>query len=400
MSTGRESVQSVQETPVDEEVVSETTEAAPESSDSKPESAEESTRRAFEEISKTEEPQKEAATETTESEAAKVPSKLETVPKREEPAPKKQLKLEKQPEIDADALDPELQPPERLSPKAKLAFQNLPKGLKREIHKTIKDVEAGGTKVVQEARKEAEEVRHIREAVASFVGDWADRGFTVPQGIMQLARVQQKLTNPETKLSTFIAIGRDLGIAPEHIAEHLSGKSGAAPAPLTSHPEFTALQNETKQLRSEIEQRNLAQSVQPIVQEMNAVRHEVDPTSGKFRYPELHDESYLESLKTRVTELVGNGSGLSVGQALLQANTERKQALFGHSLPAQSTTTRIPASAPQNNRAQLAAVSVRGSRVASGITPGNDVSPPPEALKNPAATTRWVLEQQRRGNLI
>jgi hypothetical protein len=236
MPTGRERISSIQEAPVDESL-----EATPDTADSSgasevqaetaDESPRETTLRAYKELQA-------AAAEGSEGEAAGTPQSDPGEASAAEEAPSKIGKLPTEitepkkgkeiADISADDLDPELQPPERLSSKAKVIFNNLPKTLKREFHKAVKDVEAGGTKAITEARTEAQremaDARHIKEAVLPFAKEWADRGFTVPQGIMQLARAQQKLTDPKTKLQTYLALGQDLGIKPDHVTALLAGK--------------------------------------------------------------------------------------------------------------------------------------------------------------------------------
>lgn len=299
-----------------------------------------------------------------------------------------------------DDLDPELQPPERLlkNEKAKLIFNNLPKTLKREYHRMVKDVEAGGSRVTSEAQKHIQEVRSIKEAVEPFAGQWAELGFTVPQGILSLARSQQKLTDPKTAVQTYVELGRDLGITPEIVQQHLSGKPPAAAVSdeIERHPKFVAMQKRVDALSSAVEQTSNTTVVQPIVQQLEAVRHQVD-AAGDFLYPELHDDDYLNSLKTRVLELKKNSPQTPIGDCLLQANAERKQKLGFGKLP-NSSKTRIPAS-PNQNRISNAGVSVRGNTTGQGMRGSGELEPPPEVLKNPRATTAWVHEQLRRGTI-
>jgi hypothetical protein len=333
---------------------------------------------------------------------AKPPSKIGKLPTEEAPPPKAAKKAETA-DVTLEDLDPELQPPERLSQKSKVVFNNLPKTLKREFHKAIKDVEAGGSHAITEARNSAArqtaEVQSIRDAVQPFAKKWADRGFSVPQGIMQLASAQEKLTDPRTKVATYAALGRDLGIKPEDISAILSGKHPEAPVQQdpTQHPQIQALLQKVQSLESQLGQQSTSAAIKPVVDEIESVRREVDQATGQLKYPELHDEAHLESLKTRVTEIVGHDPNISLTAALLQANAERKQKLFGYSAPA-SLTTRIPASPQANTRVQQAAVSVRG-RSSTGIRAGNSADAPPEALKNAKATTQWVLENLRRGTI-
>lgn len=296
----------------------------------------------------------------------------------------------------SDDFDPDLSPPQRFTAQAQKLFNNLPVGLKREVNKTVRSLEALTTKERNEYTQATQHVRGIIDAVQPFAVKWGERGFTVPAAIASLAATQEKLTNPETKLETYINLGRDLGIPLEQMNELLEGGQ-AAPKKVENNP----LQQRLESLELQIEQDRIRQQSQPIVNEMQAVQHEVDPASGKYRYPELHDDIYLDSLKSRISQLAGiaieQGQRPNYAEALKQANAERKAQLFGASQQ-QSANRLQPASANQQiaQRAVQAAVTVRGKTqpISSGGLNGLEI--PPEARKDARATARWI-EQQLRG---
>lgn len=299
-------------------------------------------------------------------------------------------------------LDPDLSPPERLKTAEKQMFNNLPKGLKRAFNRSIKDLEGAATQKFQEIAREKEEVRSIRDAVMPYAQKWGSQGFTIPQGVAALAAAQDKLTNEETKLPTFYELAKDIGVPQdilESIEAHIAGVSEQREVSNTilNHPEFKRLQERQNALELELEQARSQEAIKPIVAQFQAVQQEIDPASGQLKYPELQDDTYLQSLKPRVTEIVRNEPQISFDAALRKAADENRSRLFGSSF---QPTSRLPASQTRtqntNTRAHTAAVSVRG-RSAPAISPIYGAEPPPEALANPRATVEWALNSLRRG---
>jgi hypothetical protein len=299
-----------------------------------------------------------------------------------------------------DPEDPELSPPERLKPEAKKLFQNLPIGLKKELHRTVKDLEAGFTRnqqrVQQELAQERESVRGVHEAIQPYLSKWGASGHSATSAIAALASAQEKLTNPETSLQTYYGLGKDLGI-PEDVltvlANHIQGggqKAAPATIDLDQHPKFQELQGKYDHVQSYIRQQEMA----PVVQELTAVQQEIDPASGKLKYPELQDDDYFQSLRPRVLELVEIEPGKTLSDHLRQAADEKKARLFPGYFNHAQTQTRPPVA--MNTRARSAAISVRG-RSSPSISPIHGSEPPPEALKDAKATVAWALQQLRRG---
>lgn len=303
-------------------------------------------------------------------------------------------------------IDPDLIPPARLDARAQQVFNNLPKTLKRAFSRSIKDVEAMGTRATQEATRAAQESRSIVEAVQPFAAEWAEQGFSTPAALATLAANHKKLTSPDfnTKLSKYIEIGRSIGIDIDKLPElvkQLSSGQPVQPTSISEHPEFRQLHQTVTSLQSEREQAQIQAAAAPIAEEMRAVQHEVDPATGNYRYPELHDDAYLESLKPLVSTLVATVPGLGYGEALRRAHYSRQ----GFGAPNQTPQTRLPAATPQKStningalpqRAVSAAVTVRGASAPATGKAGIG-EPPPEALKDARATARWALEQLRNG---
>ena len=293
--------------------------------------------------------------------------------------------------VDDKDLDPELIPPQRLNAAEAKLFSNLPVGLKRALSRTVKNQEALTTRERQQYSQATQQARGIIEAVQPFAAEWGDQGHTVQSAIVALAAAHQKLMNPATSVQKWIEIGHNIGIDFEKLPDILNGNTANA----FKQPENNPLQEKLTALENRIEQKELREKSEPLYREMHSVQHEVDPASGKFRFPELHDERYLDSLTPRVSELVGiaiqEGRQPSYGDALRQANAERKQSLFGIA-STQPNQIRRPAAAQNiQERAASAAVTVRGKVNASPASNGlNGMEIPVEARKNAQETARWV----------
>lgn len=266
-----------------------------------------------------------------------------------------------------DDFDPELLPPERLSERGRKAFQNLPPGLRREVHKSVREVEAMATRATQEARAELKEWAPLREAIAPIARRWADFGISLPQGMLQLASVQEKLTdkNYEVREQQLLKLSRQSKVDLVKLARKIVADQGdpdgdaeqfaAHEHRAKSRDENTELANRLRNLESQSEQARLA----PLLHEMETVRNEKDPASGQLLRPALQDETFLNSVKPLVSEELGSAPEITLGEAFKRAYERRMRMVFGESW--QPVRTRIPAPNSTNNtRALTAGISVRG----------------------------------------
>jgi len=307
----------------------------------------------------------------------------EDKPSEEKIQPEKKAKQEQ---------DPELLPPARLKPQEAKLFNNLPAGLKRAFNRTIKDVEGGGSRAIEQAAREKQEITSLAKPLIN-------EHFPTEKHVFEsLIRAQEKLTNPQTSRAEYIKLGVNLGhIEEEAAAEALQGLQQTGNFDIAQHPEFRALQEKLNSVTSTIEQSQTDREAEPIVNQMRSVQQEIDPASGNYRYPELQDGDYLLSLKTRVSSLRDSDPSLSWGDALRQATEEKRQALWGGSIPQSTPVQTRPLTANNNQiqqRAAQAAVTVRGKSSPASVGALN-FNPPPEALRSndPRATAKWAYEQ-------
>lgn len=307
----------------------------------------------------------------------------------------------------AEGVDPELLPPERLDSKQRQIFQNLPVGLKRGLHKTIKDLERGQTQQLAQYRSHYEratnDVKHLTEAISPYLAKWGDIGMTATQVITGLASAHDKLNNPETSQAAYIQLGQQLGhidAEGRFLGQEYTGQSNApANIDIANNPYVKQLEAKIISLQSKIDpiytnhEQQFEKTVSSITAEMQSVRDEINPASGQFRYPELQNEEYLKMLSPRISEIAASTPGISYADALRQANQQWKQDIFG----ASATNNQIrPTARPtfnNNTRAVEAAQTVRGRISPSLTTQSTNGTPPPEALKDAKATTAWVIQQ-------
>lgn len=303
-----------------------------------------------------------------------------------------------------DDLDPELSPPERLDAQGRQLFNNLPKGLKRQYHKAIKDLESGNSKDRQALLSERQEIQSIRDAAMPFAGEWAEKGRTVPQAVAELGAFQRKLAHPDISIreNTYLQLAQQAKIDLVKLANKAMGRtdenassSGNLPD-ISNHPLVSQLQGELNSLREQMAplqssyqqqiDSQVDQEADLIVSQVEAFRNETDPASGNLRYPELFDEVFLGRMKPLVSELMRNGHEMTWGQAYKEAH----RLMTNRGNPHQTTNqTRPQASTNNNSIAHKAAISVRGKASPSIGIPEMDI--PPEATKSAQATMDWVM---------
>lgn len=309
--------------------------------------------------------------------------------------------------VEFEEIDPELLPPERLKAHEKTWFEKIPqKGLKKAIHRTIKELEGTTTRANQEAARVTKEASSVLEAVKPYHDQFTERGMTTAQGIAALCLAQKRLTDPSTKDDVYVSLGVDIKPTKQawlRLGNKLGYSSGSsdadrAEAPeISNHPDIVALKNENRRLREMVEpeynarkqatERSFQEQYSSTLSELESVQNEID-VNGNYKYPELlTSASFLESWKPLVSALVRN-ERLSYRDAAVEAYRRMKG--FSSS---QRNQAKLPAS--NNNKAISAAVSVRGRSSSTGYMPREspDVSPG----ETPEQSARAALAELMRG---
>lgn len=289
--------------------------------------------------------------------------------------------------------------PNRLRAEEKEAFHAMPEPLKRAVHSMFKAHEAEFTQAMQRAVARERESQHVTEAVRPYLlahPELTEAGFTESRLVGALVAAHQRLTDPKTQRQALAELAQQQGLDSNIVQAILGGQQGAA-ADISSHPEIAALRDRVARAESyqqQVQQQQFNGAVSGIVSEMEAVRNEMD-ASGRYLYPELHDAAFLEGCKPLVSALVRALPGISYGDAFKRAYFTLK-GQFGNS--PQGIQTRLPATNNQQERAQQAAVSVRGrSAPSNGNTSSWVDEIPVEDLGDPRRTTMLALENLRRG---
>jgi len=342
-----------------------------------------------------EEPKDESVRETVaralETEKAKSAPTGDEDPQGEAPkpsaaAPEKQVKKTKKAPETEDS-----RPPERFNAKQKEIFNSAPPEIKHALSAMVLDQEREFTKAMQEARKYEAHNKGIVEAVQPYVDDWAERGFTVPQALAALAAANKKLLDPKTRVAAYRKLGAEMGITSADTPE---GEAVPAEMPdIENHPVVKTLLTELSELKSERDRERSEKqnaTVSSIVTELATVRDEKD-ASGRYRYPKLHDDGFLDQVKPLVSALKGAIPGISYGEALKRAYASYEGEPQGNSV--QPNQARLPVNNSTQNRALQAAVSVRGRAAPST----NGTSLPDVIPDSVRETVKMALGQLRRG---
>lgn len=297
-------------------------------------------------------------------------------------------------------LDPELSPPERLNAAEKQLFNNLPKGLKRAFHKTVKGFESQFTRTQQELVPKLREYHAIDEVLAPHLHEWAELGVTKSQAIAQLVGIHAALKNPQTKVEKFKWLANNCGI---DINQLVGGGSQQSAGDISAHPQVIALQNELASLRNQISpivtthasaqmEFERAQSDQATA-EMAAVQQEMD-AAGRYKYPNLHDADFLinkaKPLVTRLKETVPN---LGWGEALKMAHD-----ILTRGSPGTFSSTTAPSLQPKQTQSKPInlTASVRG-RSAATSAGGAATEIPYIKGESAADTVRRMMDQLGKG---
>ncbi len=290
--------------------------------------------------------------------------------------------------------DPDLEPPAGLKAEAKKAFLNLPEGLRREYHRMIKGQQAHFTQTQQELKEKMARADGVMTTARNYITtnkmiDEEGRPYSEDRLVMELISAHHKIvTDPERTIAEMI---QNTGANIDNIGDYLRGESPSG-VDISKDPRFRAIQSELESVKRMIATQQTSEvsgRVAPIASEFEAVMREVDPASGEFRFPELHDEAFLESTKPIVQALRRNDSSLSWGDALKKAHS----VLTGREYSPATPKTIAPASSNNLERARAAAVSVRGKIAPAGATVSIDDIPAGDLPQSATETARLMYKR-------
>ena len=303
-------------------------------------------------------------------------------------------KFVKQPQA-AKESDPELQPPASLTAAQKKAFINMPEGLKRETHRIFRDQQAQFTRKQQELSESLKRSEGVMTTTRSYITqnnlvDNQGRLYSEDRLVAELISAHHNIaSDPERYIAQMI---QSTGANPENIGSYLRGEAPSG-IDISSDPKFRAVQSELERVTQALANQEKAQvdsRVAPMASQLEAVMREIDPASGEYRYPELHDEEFLESTKPIVKMLRRKDPSMSFGEAVKRAHAS----LTGQGYSPISPTTTAPTRSNNLERARSAAVSVRGriAPVGSGTSDVNDL-PMSEIPLSATETARMIYRR-------
>lgn len=339
----------------------------------------ETVRRAQAEIKAKTEPTQDPQEESTSEEVAHDP-KQDT-----EEAPREVLKQGEK--------DYSIKAPAFLSLEGKEAFNRAPKKVKKEFAKLLESQQRHFTERTTEISNKEKSYTGIEAVLNDYRPKWDMLGVAPEKILRGLAAAHDRLmTQPEEALAYLIK-ERGANLDKIHALLGIEGKAAttqarAAEVDIESHPKFRALTNTVTELQNErVQKQTQAQNaeVSSIQSEFEAVRDEVD-SSGKYRYPEMHDGKFLDRMKPLLEGLVASRPDLSW----------RERAKRAHSILTDRSTGDTPQRLPANNQTQVAkakasSVSIRGR----GAQEGQFALESKDIPKRAADTVRLAMELNR-----
>lgn len=319
----------------------------------RPETVEESAARVVEELNaaknNTESDKDVSGGEGEETEASKVSEAARTLAKNRKQKRKivEGKELEQAPEAPKQQLQ-KLDPPEQWSVEDKEYFNKQDPVWQRNALKWFTEARSNATKLAQELYQRRKPYEEIEKVAERYVKDWGRSGLTPTQGIIQaLSFYNDLLTNRSQALAHLQEI---TGMSPEQFFNTQAPQQQAGPPAVPAHLTEQGLRS---MIETVLGQSSQQQAVYQAQAEVDQVRRQVDPMTGKYLYPELHDPAHTRGLETLVEDLRRTEPGISWAEATKRAIHVRRM-LQGQ----QSQSGPLPNS-EQLDRARAAAVSVK-----------------------------------------
>lgn len=272
------------------------------------------------------------------------------------------VKKEAQPKFNSA----DLQPPASLRPDLHKAWQSMPQGLRKEANTIFKSMQADHTRKSQQLSESLKRSEGILNSASNYINqnnlrDQQGAQYTPQRLFDELLSAHNNITaDPDRYLAQMI---QRTGANVENINHYLQGKNPSG-VDVSKDPTIRSLQEEINRLKTDSEARRNAEAqarIAPAASQFEAVIREIDPTTGNYRYPELFDESFLDSVKPVVSSLMAVDSNLSHGDALRKAyHVLTGKAEYSNNTSPRPVPTRESKPDPYRQRAELARTQVRG----------------------------------------
>lgn len=281
--------------------------------------------------------------------------------------------------------------PARLSLEQKELFNQIPDKLKRGVHEMFRAHEAQFTQGMQKLNAREREASGVLEAVHPYLykhPELQEAGFTPSRLVGALIAAHQRLTDPAQSRPAIAELAEQAGLDPS-IVQAIRGSQQQIP----QQQQIPTLPPEAKEAIdyvNKLRQQQMGQLQQNIAAELTAVQNEIGP-DGRYARPYLHDVAFLEKWKPLVSALAGTMSYANAGKEAYRILTGGQQ-----DNSSQINQARLPAN-NQMQRAQQAAVSVRGRSAPASTATGALDDIPTEDLGDARQTVKLALENMRRG---
>lgn len=282
--------------------------------------------------------------------------------------------LQQQQESSSSVVQDGVTPPARFSPEAKKMFSNIKsKTLRKEIQRTVKDLETGQVKAIneekqklsqvlqQEARKlhhhytqEVQKVAGMQAAIEPYIDKLTFNGkMPLSQSIGELAATHAKLSSdkPEVAIPELKRIAGYLSKRFKQPPEALLGLANSAT--VQNDQTIQTLQQQLQHVTSELNRIKAQPQIDHIRSEVEAARQERDE-AGRHLWPELHDSNFLVRVNPLVEQIMRANPGMSYGNAHKQA------VLISRGTPQVHQAPRLPAATTTNKPSGVSSGSVRG----------------------------------------
>jgi len=272
--------------------------------------------------------------------------------KQEEPAG------EQGEEAEAVELEP-IQPPARFPVDKKEWFLKQPREAQEEISKMIADQEAQSTKVWQDANREKARYEDVNKVINHYLPQWNLNGLTEGQVIRELCGVQDIFAK-QGPIAGCLTILQKNGVTPEQLYQASQNGNAQPQAQPSQSPQNGGLTEEklVQLLNQREAQTQQRQVVTQAEQEFRAAQNEMTP-DGRYAYPELHDDNYIERAKPFVSDLRKTQPNIPWGEAFKRV-VQQLRVFDGKytGSPSAASSPKLPTNDIQ--RVKNASVSVRG----------------------------------------
>lgn len=283
-----------------------------------------------------------------------------------------------------------LSPPERWPVESKEEFHKLPPVAQKEVLSFWNGIESHTTKLWQDLNREVDQNREVNEIVAHYLPGWNVKGITKAQAIAELCAAQDYLI--KSPIEGVARIMQKTGVTLEQLEDFASGGGARASQSQQGQVSSQLTADEVRRIIQEsLQQQTAHGELESARAEVVAVRDELD-SEGRYKYPELHDASYIERVKPLVEDIRRTQPGISWAEATkkgvntLRILEGRAPSINGSPSPSNPRLSR------ENEIASVraASVSVRGR---GGAAPKIAVAKPGESIEESLRTTIASLSQ-------